>query len=826
MPDWTVAAGATPGKLLADLWQDLRLAARMLRKQRGLSAAVILTLALGIGANGAIFALVDTVLLRELPLPNSERLVMIWERTETSPEGAVSPANLVDWKQRAQSFDEIGGFIPNVASMVMSSPEGAETIPRQWVTAGVFRALGINPIVGRTFSADDDLRQANVAMLAEAFWRTRFNSDSSIVGQSIRLDGEPYTIVGVLPQEARILGRTSIWALVPILESADARGSHWLNTVARLKPGVSLDAARDELASVAASLAREYPATNEGRSVTMQPLRDVVLGSDLRRTSLLFLGVVGFVLLICFANIANLLLTRTAARSNELAVRSVLGADRGRLLRQFWTENLVLSLFGGLVGLFIAGTLVRVAPLVLPTELLPSGIALDFDVRIVLFCAVAAVIVGLLFSLASASQVVELASADRIAPGGSRTVTDRSNRTREVLVVAQIATAAALLYCAGLLSRTLLELNDVDPGYGAESALSMMVDPLSQTYPSPELLLQFYAAVESETEGLPGVSNAAWTSALPFGPSMMDPAVFEIVGEPSQVAAQRPTAELHVVSGDYFRTLDLPLLAGRTFDARDMADGVPVCIVNDAFAHLHPGNQPVVGERVSRWETDAVDSEAAVCEIVGVAGNTRREPDEVEEPIQIYVPLTQLVQDDIYLVVRPTSGDAATLVPSVRAAIARVDRQQLVSVRDVMTLEEIGREATSRYRFRATLVVAFAGLALLLAMVGLFGILAYSVQKGLREYGVRMALGATAGDVIRLIARSAARLVVPGILVGTGLALGIGQLLGAMLFGIQTFDAAILTVVFIVLVVTAAAAIAGPTWRATRLDPAGTLRIE
>jgi putative ABC transport system permease protein len=820
-----ITPGGIRGRLLADLWQDLRLATRMLRKQAGLTAAVALTLALGIGANGAIFALVDTVLLRDLPLPNSERLMTIWERTETSQAGLVSPANLVDWKQRNRSFDEIAGFIPRVASMVMSSPDGAETIPRQWVTAGVFRALGINAIVGRTFLPDDDLRQAKVVVLAEAFWRTRFNSDSSIVGQSIRLDGQVHTVVGVVPQGARILGRTSIWALIPILESADARGSYWFNTVARLKPGVSLNAAQDEMASIATSLAREYPATNEGRGVTIQPMRDVVLGSELRRTSLLFLGVVGFVLLICFANIANLLLTRTAARSNELAVRSVLGADRGRLLRQFWTENLVLSLLGGLVGLLVAGALLRVAPFVVPTELLPSGIALDFDSRIVVFCAAAAVIVGLLFSLASASQVVELASAERITPG-SRTVTDRSSKTRELLVVGQIATAAALLYCAGLLSRTLLELDDVDPGYGAESVLSMMVDPLSASYPSPELLLQFYAAIESEVEGLPGVSNAAWTSALPFGPSMMNPAFFEIAGVPSAMPAQRPTAELHVVSGDYFRTLDLPLLAGRTFDARDMADGVPVCIVNDAFARVHPGSRPVIGERVSRWQTNAADEEAAVCEIVGVAGNTRREPDEVEEPVQIYLPLTQLALDDIYFVVRPTSGDAEALASSVRAAIARVDREQLVSVRDVMTLEEIGREATSGYRFRARLVVAFAGLALLLAMVGLFGILAYSVQRGWREYGVRMALGATAGDVTRLIARGAARLVVPGVLVGTGLALGIGQLLGAMLFGIQPFDPATLTAVFIVLVVTAAAAIAGPALRATRLDPAGALRIE
>jgi len=815
---------------------DLRYALRTMRKQFGLTAAIVLTLALGIGANGAIFALVDTVLLRELPLPDSERLMMISERTEASEQARVSPVNMMDWRQRSQSFEAIGGYSPGVGSMVMSGSNGAETIPRQWVTEGVFGALGINAIAGRTFIAEDDLQERNVVVLAESFWRTRFNSDPDIVGQNIRLDGETFTVVGVVPQGAEIIGRASIWAMAPTRNlPADARGAYWLNAVARLKLGVSLDTARNEMTSIAANLAREYPATNEGRGVAIAPLRDAVLGSELRRTSLLFLGVAGFILLICFANIANLLLTRTAARSNELAIRSVLGADRGRLLRQFWTENFVLSFFGGVVGLLVAGALLRAAPSVMPAALLPAGIALDFDVRIVVFCAIAAVAVGLLFSLASASQVAGFANAGRLAPAGSRTVTDRSSRKRELLVAGQIATAAVLLYCAGLLSRSLVEVGDVDPGYHADSVLSMLIDPLSDSYPTPELLLQFYDDVESEVESQAGVADAAWTTALPFGPSMIPPRVFEVTGA-SVPAAQRPATELQAVSGDFFRTLDLPLLAGRTFDARDARNSVLVCIVNEAFAHLHLGGratigqnaigQNVIGERISRWRQNAVDAEPAVCEVVGVVGNTRRKPDEVEQPAQMYVPFTQFPDDDVYLVVRPASGDANALVPSVRSAIAVVDRAQLVSVRDVVTLEEIARDATANYRFRAVLVVAFAALALLLAMIGLFGVLAHSVQKRWREYGVRMALGASSGDVTRHIGMGVARLVVPGTAAGTGLAMGVGQLLGAMLFGIQPFDAITLTVVFILLLVTAAAASAGPAFRATRLDPAVALRNE
>jgi putative ABC transport system permease protein len=822
----SIAPGGPRGRLLEDLWQDLRLAGRMLRKQAALTAAIVVTLALGIGANGAMFALADRVLFRELPFPEPERLMSIRERTATSLGEQVSPANLVDWKEKNRSFAEIGGVFPGVGAMVMSGPGGAEQVPRQWVTDGVFRALGVDVIVGRTFLPADDASQASVVILAEAFWRTRFNADPGIVGQTIRLDGEPFTVVGVVPREAGLIGRASIWALVSLQDVPDAaRAVHFLDTVARLKPGVSPEAAQEDLERIAASLARAYPTTNEGRGIAMQPLRDAVMGPELRRTSLLLLSVVGVVLLICFANIASLLLTRTAARGPELAIRSMLGADRTRLQRQLWTENFVLSVLGGLAGLVVAVALLRVAPSIMPAGLLPPGIELGFDLRTVAFCAAAAIVVGLLFGVASASQVAELSSPAQ-GTGSSRTVTDRTSRARELLVMGQIATAVALLYCAGLLTRTLLELNDIDRGYGAESVLSVLVDPLSDRYPSAESLLQFYRAVEDEVESLPGVSGAAWTTSLPLGDSMMGRFLFEVAGEPVATPAQRPTAEFNVVSSDYPGVLGLPLIAGRAFDERDTADSVPVCVVNEAFNRVHLRNRTAIGERLSLWESDAADAEGAACEIVGVVGNTRRAPDETEKLAQIYVPLTQRTPDDIFLLVRPASGSAEAMVSPVRSAIARIDREQLVGVRDIMTLDDIGREATAAYRFRALLVVAFAGLALLLAMVGLFGVLAFSVQGRWREYGVRMALGAQPGDVTSLIARGAVRLVAPGVLAGVALALSIGQLLRAMLFGVGPFDPATFTAVLAVLGFTAAASIAAPTWRAARVNPVEVLRNE
>lgn len=817
--------GAPRRRFFADIAQDLRLAGRMLRKQAGLTAAVVLTLALGVGATGAIFALVDKVLLRDLPFADPASLVTVVERTDASDAAGVSPVNLRDWHRRNRSFDELAGYIPFVGAMVMRGPDGPESVSRQWATDGVFRALGVVPLVGRTFLPEDDRAQARVAVLSEAYWRNRFAADPDIVGQSVQLDGQAFTVIGVVPAEAQVLGRTDLWALMPIQGMSDgARAAYFLRAVGRLKTGVTIEDARNDLSAIAASLAREYPATNQGRGVALRPLRDTVLGTDLRRTSMLFLGVVGFVLVMCFANVANLLLTRTAARSQELSIRAALGADRGRLLRQFWTENFVLSLLGGVVGLLVAGALLRAAPSLLPVALLPPGVSLAFDARIIVFCGLAAMLAGMLLSVLSMSQVVDLATPSR-STAGTR-ITDRSSRTRELLVVGQVATAVALLYCAGLLSRTLFELQDVDPGYRADSVLTALVDPHSRVYPTPERLLQFYDEVDAEVESLPGVAIAAWTTLLPFGESQMTDRFIEVGGEPAPSPTQRPITSFAAASGDFFRALDLPLLAGRPFDQRDSLSGVRVCIVNEAFARFHFAGREPIGERVSRWLTDAPDGEPSVCEVVGVAGNLRSAPDETSAPPQLYVPISQLPAGDVYLLVRPASGDAGALASSVRAAVARVDREQIVGYRNVRTLSMIGDEATAAYRFRATLVVVFGALALALAMIGLFGVLAYSVQQRWREFGVRKALGASARDMTVLIARGAMRIIAPGIVVGTIAALVIGQMLGAMLFGVRPLDPVTLAVVLGALAVTVAASVALPAWRAARTDPAGALRSE
>ena len=381
---------------LDELRDDVKFAVRQLRHSPAFALVAALTLALGIGANGAIFALVDATLLRPLPFPHPDRLVMLWERTGAETHDGVSPLNLADWNSRSRSFERIAGFVPSVGGMVMAGTDGnAETVSRQWVTSGVFEALGVTPIVGRTFSLADDRSHTHVAVLNESFWRTRFNADRAVVGRDLKLDGTLYTIIGVVPERAQVIGRSSIWAMVSLHGAPpQARSAYMLQAVGRLKPGVTFDAATSDLGAIASALAREFPTTNQGRSVTIEPMHDAVIGSDLRFTSMLFLGVVGFVLLMCCANVANLLLARATVRTRELAIRSALGAGRRRVIRQLLTESLVLSTIGGVLGAVVGAAIVSAAPGLIPPGVLPGAVVLTFDSRVVAFCAVTAVLVG------------------------------------------------------------------------------------------------------------------------------------------------------------------------------------------------------------------------------------------------------------------------------------------------------------------------------------------------------------------------------------------------------------------------------------------------
>ena len=379
---------------LEELGDDVKFAVRQLKNSPAFTLVAAITLALGIGANSAIFALVDATLLRPLPYGEPQRLVSIYETSEKAPQGYVSPLNLLDWSARSRTFESMAGFTPSVGGMVMAGADGnAETVSRQWVTFGVFDALGVRPIAGRTFLQSDDEKRANVFVMSEAFWRTRFNSDPSIIGREIRLDGSLWTLIGIVPKEFQLMGRSSLWAMRPIVNlPPQARGAYVLQVVGRVKPGITIKAAEADLAAVAEELAREFPRTNKGRGVKLEPLHDSLIGSDLQLTSMLFLGVVGFVLLMCCANVANLLLARATVRTRELAIRSALGAGRRRIIRQLITESLVLSVIGGALGIGVGAAILSVAPSLIPEGLLPAAVTLTFDTRVVTFCAAAALL--------------------------------------------------------------------------------------------------------------------------------------------------------------------------------------------------------------------------------------------------------------------------------------------------------------------------------------------------------------------------------------------------------------------------------------------------
>jgi putative ABC transport system permease protein len=813
---------------LEELRDDVTFAFRQLANAPVFTLIATITLALGIGANSAIFALVDATLLRPLPYGAPERLVTIWETSTTTPRGFASPPNMLDWQARGRTFETIAAYIPSVGSMVMAGRDGnAQTVSRQWVTAGIFDVLGVAPIAGRTFSAEDEQQRRRSVVISEGLWETRFDRNPAIVGSELRLDGDLWTVVGVMPRSFEILGRTSMWAMRPFPPNMPprARAAYQLQVVGRMKPGVAIEAAQADLAAVAAGLAREYPEFNEGRTVTLEPLHDTMIGGDLKTTAMLFLGVVGFVLLICCANVANLLLARATARSRELAVRSALGAGRRRIIRQLLTESVVLSIIGGVFGIAVGAAILRVAPVLMPEGVLPAAVTVAFDLRVVAFCAAAALLVGVVFGIVPAFQATAGAPTEAMG-ADSRTTTGGGGRLRSLLVVGEVATAVLLLFGAGLLLRTLIAVQSYDRGYGADHVLTMLVDPLGSSYPTPESLQQFFDHVEAEVRAVPGVADVGWSSTLPLGESVFGgeyPFHYQIVGDAPVDPARRPTMGFQIVSPTYFSTLDLPIVAGRNFDAQDARGNPRTVIVNEAFARQLGGRDPV-GLQIAYQPVDGANDTPTIAQIVGVARQVKQRPDESSEYIQIYVPLAQDLIGDIMLLVRSRSERPDVLTPAVRAAISRIDKDQLVSVSGVTTLENVEWAATGRHRFRAVMVAAFAALAVTLAMVGVFGILAYSVQQRTRDFGLRRALGATSGDVARLVVHSAVKVIAAGAVIGLALSAAFAQLISAMLFGVQPLDLVTFALVLGTLALTAAVSIAGPAWRAATIDPALALR--
>ena len=812
---------------LGEFRDDVRFALRQLKSAPGFTVVAVITVALGLGANSAIFALADKTLIHPLPFPDPERLVMVWEQFGNVTRGTVAPDNARDWRERNRTLQGLATMMGGARTMI-GADGTVEQIPGQQVSADFFDVLGVTPMSGRTFAASDVTPAPDVVVLSEAFWRARLGADPAIVGRQIRLGPQALTVIGVVPASVQFLRQANFWTIAPALRGIDSRGLHFLTVVARVKSGVSIDAARVDLSKIAADLAREYPATNNTRGITIEPLRDAMVGREVRVTAMLLTGVVGFVLLLCCANVANLLLARTTGRARELAVRAALGAGRRRIVAQLLTESLVLSALGGVFGAVIGSAILEIAPALIPAGLLPVTVVLAFDARVVTFCVAATLLVGVLFGLAPAWQAMGT-SLVQVMSAESRAATRHGRALRATLVIGEVAAAVLLLCGAGLLLRTLMNLEGVDSGNRARNVLTMEVNlphglPTSR-YPTQAALRQFYESVERTISTLPNVEAVGWGTRLPYADSAIGSFFFDIVGDPPRAAnATRPLADYQIVSPSYLRAIDIPLVAGRAFTDRDTGASPPVCIVNEAFARRYLRGRDPVGTRISIRPMTLAPSPEIVREIVGVARQVKAQPDEPDDLIQVYVPLAQNSWMSASLVARPRQGDPEALAPAIRRAIASVDKE--LPVTRILTLDDVARRATERPRFRAVLVIAFAALALTLAIVGVFGVLAYSVQQRTREFGVRIALGATVPDIMRLVLSSAARYTVIGVVSGLGLAAAASRSIATLLFGVTPWDPITFGSVGILLAVTATVAAAAPAIRAARVDPVEAFRSE
>jgi putative ABC transport system permease protein len=699
---------------------------------------------------------------------------------------------------------------------------GAEQIPSQSVTTQFFDVLGITlritPIAGRTFLADDATPGSNVVVVSERLWKSHFGADAAFVGRSMRLDGQPFIVIGIVPADFQLLSTSELWTPFPLSRDLGLR-SHFLQVVGRLTPGVSLEQARADMAAVAENRAREAPETNKGWGITIEPLQRAIVSPELRATSLVLGGVVGFVLLMACANVASLLLARGLARAQEIAVRAALGASRSRILRQLVTESIVLALIGGAAGLALSWAILRAAPAIVPPGTLPPSILVTFNVRVMIFAVIATLATGVLFGLAPAWHATRIPLAGAI--GAGRTSTNRAALFRTALAVAEIAGAVLLLTSGVLLLRTLIALNSIDPGYRGDRVLTMSIALPFGRY-TQDQALSFYQAVEREIAALPSVRVAAIGGDLPLdGSGLSQP--FEIVGDRSP-QAQRPLAHYQIVDARYFQALGIPVLQGRNFTEQDTGSTTQVCVVNEEFVRRYLNGLTPLGTLVTVSAMNLGSKPKPITrQIVGVIKQVKTELAEPENAVEIYVPLAQNPWYSASVIVQ-AGTDPMTLVPAIKAAVARVNKDQPVT--RVRTMEEIANNSTSKPRFRAQLVGTFAALAVALAAVGLFGVLALSVQQRTREFGIRVALGARAGDVLRLVLTGCIRVTAAGIAIGVSASVALTRFLASLLFGVQPLDPVTLLVAPAVLGFVALIACAAPALRAAHIDPAVALRQE
>ena len=802
------------------VWRDLRYGVRLLRRAPGFTFLASLVLALGIGATTTIFSLLDAALFRPLPFRDPAALVMLWEAPPGYAYNRVAPLNFVDWSEQNHTFAGMAA-VSGAFKTLLRKDASPERLTGQAVTASFFDVLGVPPLAGRTFVPADAQEGARVVVLSERFWRSHFGANPGVIGRTVSLDGDPFTIAGVMPARFQILYDSDIWVVFRPERGPEQRGMHYLQVIGRIRPGVSAAQAGADMDRIASNIARIAPATNKGWGVTIQPLREALVGHDLRTTSLIFGGIVGLMLLLAAANVANLLLARGVGRAREIAVRAALGGNRGRLLQQLLVESLLLAGMGGVLGLLLSAAVVQAAPVLLPSDLLPAGITLALDGRVMLFATGVTIGTGLLFGLAPAWSITDV-SLSRALSSGSRGSTRRSRALRTTLAMAEVAIAIVLLTGAGLLVRTLLSLDGVDSGAEAHDVLTMTVMLPNARYTSQERALAFYQAATRELAALPGMRAVAFGGSLPLDGWDIGQG-FTVIGDPPVDEARRPAAHYQITGTGFFDALGIPILSGRSFSGSDTGHSLPVCIVSEGFVRRYARGRDPLTLQVRVQAMSPEGPTPVTRQVVGVARQIRETPGEDEQAAQIYVPLAQNPWYFSSLSVR-TAGPPLALLPAVKAAIGRVDPS--LAVAQVRTIDEIAAQATAGPRFRARLMSAFAALALLVAAVGIAGVLAFSIEQRTRELGVRMALGARTVDILRLVLSDGLRITVVGALVGLAGAAALSRLVSSLLYGVTALDPVTFVAAPAALLAAAATACALPALRAARIDAAVAMRDE
>jgi predicted permease len=809
------------------LVQDLRYGVRMLWKRPGFTAVAVVTLALGIGANSAIFSVVNAVLLRPLPFERPEQLVAPWVGAgNAGEEQYVSYPDFNDWRERTQTLSNVAAF--HRTGALLRVGEEQEAISGTVASADIFPVLGIKPVVGHAFTREEDKPGSPlVVLISHGLWQRTFNSDRSVVGKQITLSGRDATVVGVLPPDFRFpVEASKMDFLMPLASTlgdrVQRRGSYSLRTVARLKDGATREQAEAEMKAIGQDLERQYPDEGLRLGTSLTPLHEATVGK-VRFALLVLLGAVGFVLLIACANVANLLLARAASRSREMAVRTALGASRMRVMRQLLTESLLLALTGGTLGLLLAmwGTdlLVAASPVSIPRL---NGVGLDAGV--VVFTTAVSVLTGVLFGLAPALQVSKVELSESLKEGGRGSTEGAGrSRVRSLLVVSEVALSLLLLVGAGLLIKSFARVREVNPGFDAQNVLTTGLSLSRTKYQTPEQQANFFREAERRASETPGVAAVGLINVLPLSGNNTS-ATFFVDGRPPIIGVDKPMANYRIVNSDYFRAMGIPLMRGRAFNERDAKDAPAVIIINDALARRHfPGEDPL-GKRIVIETDPTVDPNPPAREVVGVVGDVRQSSLEEGAEPDFYVPYLQAPERYMNLAVRTAPNATAGAASALRGTLKEVDREQYVP--DIEPMSKFLAESVARRRFQMTLLGLFAGVALLLAGVGIYGVMSYTVTQRTHEIGLRMALGAQGRDVLRMVVRQGLVLALGGVSVGLVAAFALTRAISSLLYEVSPTDPATFAGVSVILIAVTLFSCIVPARRATKVDPMIALRYE